>query len=604
MQPLTFDRKMIRFISRALILATSGVILVSAGLTVTSITNKSTQMAMKEVEVMTTNTEDNFKQYHQLIWAIMLDRHIQTYMQAQDPYPYLIDANSVLDNVCNMWENVNFISVIPAGKEYHLIKGNGIPHWKTNYKESLEQDYEQGIPMQQKTIKMSFSSEYDMNGSYTLNLYYPLYSSKVMDQQLGILCVNVDDANLSQLMSGRDQEAAVDTYFVHKDGTIISSTDESKLGTEFVEMQLKGEQKTTMTLGNLIIYKKLADWDFYYVTRISWWELLSDSVRNIVTLALLLVLMLVVTVRLAHRLVIKAYEPWGNVVKAMGQVSKGALKTRLPAEETDPDMEVVAKGFNSMMGQMVKLMDQIKEEQYQMDQIRMEALQSQIQPHFLYNTLDCIHWQAVVSGNQDISKLVKALASYYRICLSRGKDIITLKEELTYTKNYLYIQQIRYQEILNYEITMDERFDQAVIPKLTLQPLVENAIYHGIKQVSGRMGAIQIKVIGTQVNDQEAILLTIKDNGVGMTEERIKEMNASIAMYDEEFGYGVRNVNRRLQLYYGSEYGLTYSKNEPSGVTVNVLLPNWHEMKPSVGVPLWMDVKERGRQDDHESIDS
>jgi two-component system sensor histidine kinase YesM len=132
---------------------------------------------------------------------------------------------------------------------------------------------------------------------------------------------------------------------------------------------------------------------------------------------------------------------------------------------------------------------------------------------------------------------------------------------------------------------------------------VENAIYHGIKLVSGRMGSIHIQVAGTQVDGQEAILLTVTDNGVGMTEERIQEMNASIAVYDEQFGYGVRNVNRRLQLYYGPEYGLTYHKNDNAGVTVKVLLPNWHEMKPSVGVPLWTDNKERGEQDDHESID-
>jgi two-component system sensor histidine kinase YesM len=336
-----------------------------------------------------------------------------------------------------MWENVNFISVIPKDKDYHLIKGSGIPNWKAEYKEALIKDYVQAIPMQEKVMRMSFSSQYERDGTYTLNIYYPLYSSKVMDRQLGVLCVNVDDANLSQLLSSGDEEMAVDNYFVHKDGIIISSTDNSKIGTKFMEMPLDGKQKTTMTPGNLIIYKKLSNWDFYYVTRISWWELLSDSVRNVVTLTFLLVLMLIITVRLAHSLVTKAYEPWGKVVRAMSQVSQGALKTRLPAEETDPDMEVVAQGFNSMMSQLVKSMDQIKEEQYQMDQIRMEALQSQIQPHFLYNTLDCIHWQAVISGNQDISKLVKALASYYRTCLSRGKDIITLKEELTYTKNYL-----------------------------------------------------------------------------------------------------------------------------------------------------------------------
>ena len=577
MKALTFDRKMIRFITWALIFSTSVIILVSAISTVISVTNKSTQMAMKEVEVMAANTEDNFKQYYGLIWAVILDQNVQGFLQEQeDPYQYIGNANSVLDNLCNMWENINFISIARQDGNGYLIKGNSIPNWMVNYKQNLEDDYENSISMRHNIMQMMFSSKYNIKGEHTLSIYYPLYSSSVIGQRLGTLCINVDDSNLLQLLSSNSSSKfGVDTYFVHQDGEIISCSNPKEMNTKFSQVEFEENQSIATTWGNMIIYKKLTGWNFYYVTRISWWELLKDSIWTVAALVGVLTLIIIVIVKLAREMVINAYEPWGNVVKAMGKVSQGELQTRLEILETDPDMQVVSGGFNGMMEQIVKLMDQVKEEQYQMDQIRMEALQSQIQPHFLYNTLDCIHWQAVVNGNQDISKLVKALASYYRICLSRGKDIITIGEELEYTRNYLYIQQIRYDEILNYEIVSEPELESAVIPKLTLQPLVENAIYHGIKLLEGKKGEIRIRVSG----NREQIQIRVEDNGIGMSEQEITGMNQMISMYDEQFGYGVRNVNRRIQLYYGQEYGLTYSCNEAGGVTVSVLLPNRQEMK-------------------------
>ena len=578
MKQLTFDRKMIRFITRALVLSTSVIILVSAGSTIMSVTNKSTQMAMKEVDVMTVSTEDNFKQYHGLIWAIILDQQVQGYLNAQEnQHEYIGGVNSVLDNVCNMWGNINFITILREDGTGVITKGKSIPNWIRDFNGVIKQDYEESIVMRSNAMQMSFTDKFNRMGEYTLSIYFPLYSNSVISQKLGTLCINLEDANLRQLKSSGDsnKEFIVDSYLVHKDGEIIACTDTNEMNTIFQETTFDENETIKTTLGNVMIYKKLENWDFYYVTRISWWELLKDSVWTVGILIVMLGVFIIIMIQLAKKLVIKAYEPWSNVVTAMGDVSMGDLNTRLQVLDHDPDMKVVAKGFNSMMEQLMKLMKQVKEEQYQIDQIRMEALQSQIQPHFLYNTLDCIHWQAVVSGNQDISSMVKALASYYRICLSKGRDIITIGEELEYTRNYLYIQKMRYDEILNYEIITDPHLEGAMIPKLTLQPLVENSIYHGLKIREDNEGQIKITLTG----DDQEIQLEVQDNGVGMTQEKIEEMNEMIKIYDEEFGYGVRNVNRRIQIYYGHEYGIRYSKNEMGGVTVRVRLPHWYKMK-------------------------
>lgn len=578
MKELTFDRKMIRFITWAMLFSTVIILVVSAISTVMSITNKSTQIAKNEVEAMAVNTEDNFNQYNNLIWSVILDRHVQDYLsEEEDIYKYNNDATSVLDNVCNMWGNINFISILRQDEKGHLIKGNAIPNWIVNYREAMKKDQENAIPMGNSAMQMSFTKQFSMKGEYTLSIYYPLFSNLRIGKRLGTLCINVNDANLTQLIAntGSSKNFIVDTAFVHQDGNIISSTKEEELNTKLTGTQFKDEGQTSITGKGLIINQKLSGWNFYYVTRIEWWELLKDSLWTVVLLLAVLCLIIIFSVRIAKTMVTKAYEPWGNVVVAMGEVSSGNLDTRLEVLETDPDMRVVSQGFNAMMNQLIQLMDQIKEEQYQMDQIQMEALQSQIQPHFLYNTLDCIHWQAVISGNKDISELVKALANYYRICLSKGKDIITIGEEIEYTRNYLYIQKMRYDEILDYEIIEDKNVEKAIIPKLTLQPLVENGIYHGIKMMNGKRGKIIIKVGG---NDQE-VYIDVFDDGRGMTEQEIIEINEAVNTFDQEFGYGVRNVNRRIQLYYGKEYGLTYYKNMDRGVRVRVLLPNWYDRK-------------------------
>jgi two-component system sensor histidine kinase YesM len=577
----TFDKKMIRFISVALISSMIIIVIISAVSTVTSLTRKSKQMALKEVEVMTANTEEYFKRYHEVSWAITLDGHIQNYLRAPSgKNEFVANANSVLDNVCNMWGNINFVTVIRSDEEGSLTKGNSIPNWKMNYEKKIMEDYKNSLLMKSNGMRMVFSNEYSTKGNYSLSIFYPMYSTTVIGMRLGTLCINVDDTNLNQLMNGyqNTREFAVDTFFVHENGQIVAAADQNNIGGSLKGVDLEHETTVTTSSEKMIIYKKLNNWNFYFVTQIHWWELLKDSLKTVVFLCALLGGLMIIIIKSARKMVSTSYEPWGNIVQVMELVSDGDIEIRLEDSESDPDMYVVSKGFNSMMDQIVKLMDQVKKEQYQMDYIRMEALQSQIQPHFLYNTLDCIHWQAVIDGNQDISNMVKALASYYRICLSKGRDVIQIKEECEYIKNYLYIQKIRYGDILSYEIEMDQVLENSLIPKLTLQPLVENCIYHGIKALNEKAGFIKVTIS----EEKGRIRIQVRDNGIGMKQEEVDRMNQMITVYDEEFGYGVRNVNRRIQLMFGMEYGLKYKKNQDMGITAEIILPDTKKVERMV----------------------
>ena len=195
------------------------------------------------------------------------------------------------------------------------------------------------------------------------------------------------------------------------------------------------------------------------------------------------------------------------------------------------------------------------------------------------NTLECIHWQALVGGNQEISTMVKALAQYYRICLSEGKDIIPLSMELEHVRNYLIIQNMRYGNIITLAEKVPEEYLSVRIPKLTLQPLVENSIYHGIRVKEGVTGTVEIAV----VESEGAVCLTVKDDGGGMEPEQLADINQNISDMERDVGYGITNndsikcvdvfINKRIELMYGEQYGLSFRQNEGRGTCVEIRLP-------------------------------
>lgn len=305
-----------------------------------------------------------------------------------------------------------------------------------------------------------------------------------------------------------------------------------------------------------------------------------------VVVILVLIIVLIIVSIIIRALVRKMYQPLNKVVSKMDYVATGSLRTRINVDNMGEDFAKLAIGFNSMMDEIEVLMEQVKLEQHQLEQIRFNALQSQIQPHFLYNTLECIHWQAIAEGNKEISTMVKALAKYYRICLSKGHDVITIREEVEHIRNYMIIQNMRYDNIIRSEIVVESQVEESLIPKLTLQPLVENSIYHGMKVKEGKTGTLYL----TAYKNEDEVIIKVSDTGTGMSQEQIDEMNEQLSRYEDSFGYGVRNVNKRIELLFGEGYGLNYQKNDSGGVTVVLHLPYQTEIKENTAGGEWTCV--------------
>ncbi len=214
--------------------------------------------------------------------------------------------------------------------------------------------------------------------------------------------------------------------------------------------------------------------------------------------------------------------------------------------------------------------EQVKEEQKQLRKAEFELLQAQINPHFLYNTLDAIVWSAESGNQKQVVSMVGSLSEFFRTSLNKGKEIVSVKEELQHVTSYLEIQQIRYQDILSYEINVAKDIYNYSIPKITIQPIVENARYHGIKN---RRGGGKITITGAE--NENGFAIHVRDNGAGMDENRLKEVRDSLLQEssDKSAIYGLYNVNERIRLNFGDEYGITIDSKLDKGTDVTIYLP-------------------------------
>lgn len=264
-------------------------------------------------------------------------------------------------------------------------------------------------------------------------------------------------------------------------------------------------------------------------------------------------------------------KPLEHLCKLTKQVGKGDFSIEEPKSHGDEVM-ALEKSFHTMVGKIESLVENVKKEQINLRQMELKLLQVQINPHFLYNTLDAISWMAEDGRTDDVVEMVSALSEFFRTGLSKGRDYITLKEEESHIRSYLQIQQFRYTDILNYEIHIPEAIGDFMLLKLTLQPLVENALYHGIKQKRGK-GIIKV----TADYDQYSIFLKVEDNGIGMTEEELQALRQSVEagnLKTSDKGFGLANVHERIRLNYGNDYGLVIDSVYQEGTCVTVCLPS------------------------------
>ena len=295
-----------------------------------------------------------------------------------------------------------------------------------------------------------------------------------------------------------------------------------------------------------------------------------QATLNVVLVLLLALLALTILFSvLAQRSLSHAiHTPIARLEKFAAELAGGNLQARAP-ETSVAELHELTESLNSMAGRLQDLIDENRREQENLKKSELRALQAQINPHFLYNTLDAIVWLAEAGQTREVIHITRALSDFFRISLSQGKDWIPLSEEIKHLTGYLTIQKIRYRDILDYQIEIPDELGSCQVLKLLMQPLVENAIYHGIKH---RRGRGLVKVTGRM--EGAWLILQVQDNGAGMSSERLLQVRDGLSGDGgESAGYGLFNVNKRIQLYYNQPQGVWIESQVGEGTTVTLKLP-------------------------------
>ena len=330
-----------------------------------------------------------------------------------------------------------------------------------------------------------------------------------------------------------------------------------------------GESKELMVgqerMALSVIENEATGWKIYTMVPYSDISAQVQSLNHSILLSIILCNLLILVCLLVVSLAITA--PVKKLIEAMREVQQGNFDYRIDNKRSD-EMGLLMETFNYMVFKIDMLIKEVYQEKLAQKNAELEALQSQINPHFLYNTLDTINWMLLEKKEYEISGIVVSLGEMMKYAISRSSRTVALREEIRHVSNYLLIQKERMEDKLEYEIDIPHQYESVQVPRLILQPLVENAIIHGIE--TG--GKVSIRVYERE--EDGGCWLEVSDNGAGMDEEQLKRLrDGTTEMRMDHRSIGVENVNKRIRLYYGEEFGLTIESRLGEGTVIRFCIP-------------------------------
>ncbi|NOU88400.1 HAMP domain-containing protein [Paenibacillus sp. LMG 31460] len=399
------------------------------------------------------------------------------------------------------------------------------------------------------------------------------------DKTIAILAVNVNENYISDYYRKIQRGIPGDFVVLDANANVVAYSDKSILGTKTdlytrinSQIQLLGRESGSFFYENqsqFVVYSisNYTGWRFVVVIPSS--EILGKvyEMRKFffILISVTGLLIFAVTYLLSNLF----YKPLLKLVKAMHKIENGNLDIRILDNRKD-EYRLIYQGFNDMADELKLLIKDLANEKVLNQEAEIKLLQAQINPHFLYNTLDSIYSIAKIKKVEEISQMVAALSKFFRYSLSGGREIVTLKEAVGLVVSYLTILNIRYKGEISFHIELPEELGDCQVPKLLLQPIVENSIYHGIEQKKGH-GHITI----TASTNHEGLQLIIEDNGIGMKEEDLAKLSSSIALEttDDTSSFALRNLNRQIHLKYGYSYGIKIESVYGEGTKVTIGIP-------------------------------
>lgn len=396
-------------------------------------------------------------------------------------------------------------------------------------------------------------------------------------QHVGAVRIDFLKNSISNILSKSIFVKNSHSYIQNSKGELVTSSDvdfsgKLSINQETVNNISSSNNWTLLTLASKKYYvrcKLIQDTDWYMITVVPLDEILSDSNNFFGSMFTNMLLICFVAYIFAFLISISITKRVSYVITNMKQVQQGNF-SEIPVAASKDEIGELIDNYNFMIEKIEVLIDEQYKTGKEIKAAELKVLHAQINPHFLYNTLDLVNWLAIKNKTTEIVFLVKALANFYKLSLSKGKEVIAIREELMHVTFYVQIQNMRFSDKIKLIVDVPEEIKECIILKTILQPLVENSILHGILNKPEKEGTIIIK---GEYKD-ESILLSIIDDGIGIPENKFDKILCGEISSKSGGGFGVKNINDRIKLYYGNQYGLTFkSSSDGPLTTVEILIP-------------------------------
>ncbi len=433
-------------------------------------------------------------------------------------------------------------------------------------------------------VQQLFPSSYPWVITYSQQI---TYRNDEGELDRALLVIDMNFWAVSELVQTARLGKSGYVYFIDNDGKIVYHPYQQLINSnlfnediESVQEHIFGTFHTTFEARERLVIVDTVNNARWRIVGVAFIDELMAGLQKYTAIMLVVVLfIIIITILVARSIATYISGPIRALERLMNSVESGDFSAP-PLVGGSQEVAALSETFAVMVRRIRALMDDIVTSQEAKRKFELDALQAKINPHFLYNTLDSVVWLAEQGDREGVIRMVTSLAKLFRISISKGRDIITIAEELEHVRNYLIIQQIRYQDKFNFSIEMEAGTEALATIKLIAQPIVENAIYHGIKYLQ-EMGRITIRVYRRKPG---AVVIEVKDNGVGMSEAQLTQILDFTAMQPKRMGFGVRNVHQRIQLYWGSDFGLEISSELDEGTLVRLIIPEQPSIEPPKGV--------------------
>ena len=411
----------------------------------------------------------------------------------------------------------------------------------------------------------------------TLFLLKSIKNPDDLSEDIGFLRIDFRKSIIQDIIDKINPLDDVFSFVINSDNKIIASSrdlkdlyDNSSIDLELIKSAAQfSNQLTTFDDGKFYLQSAAIDkTDWYMVNVLPKSSILSTIKTQRNYLFIIVILTIIMAIILADYLVKVINKRLFQVIDGMRQVPNGHLNNYIENDSSDEVGELI-DNYNYMISKMSVLIDEQYKLGKEVKNAELKALQSQINPHFLYNTLDMINWMAQKNMNKEISLAVKNLAKFYKLSLNKGKDITTIRNEVEHSKLYVNLQNMRYDNRITLITRLDESLMDCSIPKITFQPIIENSINHGILGRGMESGSILISGYISQGN----LIIQISDDGIGIEKEVLPLILKDNNLQTKGSGYGLKNINQRIKLLYGESYGLSFTSNYGFGTTVEITLP-------------------------------